>query len=80
MESRKKKNNFFFKKIFYPRTLNSFCFVEKKYLWFCLCMFKSDTVKSDENDDIFKDIIQTVCVYFTSFTVFSGDIKKKKKL
>ena len=50
-------------------------------------MFEIDTVKSDcpmqENYEIFKDLIQTVIyillVYFTSFTVCSGDIKKKKK-
>ena len=32
------------------------------------------------SDEIFKDLIQTVGVYLTSFTVFSGDINKKKKL
>ena len=40
---------------------------------FCLCIFESNTVKSDcpENDKIFKDLTQTV-----GFPV-SGDIKKK---
>ena len=54
---------------------------------FCLCIFESDTVKSDcsvqifrKNDEIFKDLIQTVGIYFTSFTVFfSGDIKKSSE-
>ena len=33
-----------------------------------------------ENYEIFKDLIQTVgLVYFISFIVCSGDIKKKKK-
>ena len=40
-----------------------------------MCIFESDTVKSDcpkqENDELFKDLIQTVC---------SGDIKKKRAL
>ena len=41
-------------------------FVEKNniFLTFCLCIFESDTVESDcpvqENDKIFKDLIQTV--------------------
>ena len=55
------------------------------FLSFCPCIFESDTVKSDcpvqifrKNDEIFKDLIQTVGVYRTSFTVFfSGDVKKK---
>ena len=50
--------------IFYPPTKYYLFFVEKKniLLKFCLCIFESDTVKSDcpENDKIFKDIIQTV--------------------
>ena len=44
---------------------------------FCLCIFESDTVKSDcpfqifrKNDEIFKD-------YLTSFTVFLEILKKK---
>ena len=47
-----------------------------------MCIFENDTVKSDcpmqENNEIFKDLIQTVGVYLTSFTVFM-EIKKKKK-
>ena len=46
--------------IFYPPTLDIICFVEKKiFLRFCLCIFESDTVKSDcpvqilGNDKIF---------------------------
>ena len=55
---------------------------------FCLCIFESDTVKSDcpvqifrTNGEIFKDLIQTVGFYLTSFAVvfFSGDIIKKLK-
>ena len=33
--------------IFYPTTLNITCFFEKKKWKFCLCIFESDTVKSD---------------------------------
>ena len=35
--------------LFYPPTLNIICFVEKNnsFLRFCLCIFESDTVKSD---------------------------------
>ena len=50
---------------------------------FCLCIFESDTVKSDcpvqifrKMDEIFEDLIQTVDLPITSFTV-SGGIKKK---
>ena len=50
---------------------------------FCLCIFESDTVKSDcpvqENDKIFKDFIQTVGYLTIVLLFFSGDIKKKKK-
>ena len=52
--------------LFYPPTLNVICFVEKNYIFlrFCLCIFESDTVKSDcpmqENYEIFKDLKQTV--------------------
>ena len=50
----------------YLPTLNIICFIEKNdiFLRFCLCIFESDTVKSDcpmqENYEIFKDLIQTV--------------------
>ena len=59
----------FFLYALYPQTLNITCFVEKKnlFLRFCLCIFESDTVKSDcpkqiflENYEMFKDLIQTV--------------------
>ena len=47
-----------------------------------MCIVESDTVKSDfpmqENYEIFKDLIQSVCL-LTSFTVCSRDIKKKEK-
>ena len=53
---------------------------------FCLCIFESDTVKSDcpvqilENDKIFRKInTDGWCALITSFTVFSGDIKNKNK-
>ena len=50
---------------------------------FCLCIFESDTVKSDcpmqENYELFKNLIESLLVYFTSLIVCSGDIKKKKK-
>ena len=49
-----------------------------------MCVFESDTVKSDcpvqifrKMIKIFKDLIQTFGLHITSFTV-SGDIKKKK--
>ena len=63
-----------------------FCFVEKKniLLRFCLCIFESTSAKSDCPVQIFrkmikyfKDLIQTVGLPITSFTV-SGDIKKYK--
>ena len=40
--------NFYFLYNFYPPTLNIICFTgQKLFLRFCLCIFKSDTVKSD---------------------------------
>ena len=54
-------------------TLNINSFVEKNniFLRFCLCIFESDTVKSDclvpiflENDEIFKDLLQTVGLHY----------------
>ena len=51
---------------------------------FCLCIFESDTVKSDcpiqilVYDKIFKDLIQTVGLPITSFTN-TGDIKKSSE-
>ena len=35
--------------LFYSPTLNIICFIEKNniFLRFCLCIFESDTVKSD---------------------------------
>ena len=48
-----------------------------------LCIFENDTAKSDcpiqDNYEIFKDLIQIVGVYLTSFTVFYGDIKKSSE-
>ena len=52
---------------------------------FCLCIFESDTAKSDCLAQIFRKMIKyllilyRLLVYLTSFTVFSGEIKKKKK-
>ena len=55
--------------LFNPPALNIICVVEKStiFLRFCLCIFESDTVKSDcpvhivwEKDKIFKDLIQKV--------------------
>ena len=49
---------------------------------FCLCIFESDTVKSDSPVQIFrkmfKDLIQIVGVKFTSL-LFLEILKKKKK-
>ena len=49
---------------------------------FCLCIFESDTVKSDCPVQIFRKMIKHLKIKYrllvchTSFTVFSGDIKK----
>ena len=45
--------------LFYLPTLNIVCFVEKKniFLRFCLCIFESDTVKSDCPVQIFREMI-----------------------
>ena len=54
VEKKKLISNFF---LFYPPTLNIICFVEKKndiFLRFCLCIFESDTVKSDCPVQIFR--------------------------
>ena len=54
------------------------------FLRFCLCIFESDTVKSDCPVQIFRKMMKYIkikyrlLVYLTSFTVFSRDIKKKK--
>ena len=89
-ESRKK---FYLKiiSLFYMPTLNIICFVENEYFFFlrfCLCIFESDTVKSDCLVQIFRKIlkylIQTVGLPYCFFTVCSGDIYiyiyKKKAL
>ena len=53
---------------------------------FCLCIFESDTVKSDGPLQIFRKMMKylktlyRLVVYLTSFTVFSGDIKKNLKM
>ena len=49
---------FFF--IIYLPTLNIICFVEKNniFLRFCLCIFESDTVKSDCPIQIFRKMIK----------------------
>ena len=70
--------------LFYLPTLNIICLVEKNniFLKFYLCIFQSATVKCDcpmqENHEIFKDL-NRLLVYFTSFTVCSGDFKKEKE-
>ena len=55
-----KKNKIQFLKFFllYPPTLNIICFDEKNniFLRFCLCIFESDTVKSDCPVQIFRKI------------------------
>ena len=58
--------------LFYPPTLNIICFVEKNiiFLRFCLCIFESDTVKSDCPVQIFRMKYIKIKVYLTSFTVF----------
>ena len=49
--------NFF---LFYPPTLSIICFVEKKniFMKFCLCIFESDTVKSDSPVQFFRKMIK----------------------
>ena len=53
------------------------------FLRFFLCIFESDTAKSDCLIQIFRKMIKylkiqyRLLVYLTSFTVFSGDTKKK---
>ena len=46
--------------LFYPLTLNIICLLKtiKSLLRFCLCIFESDTVKSDWSMHIFRKIIQ----------------------
>ena len=52
---------------------------------FCLCIFESDTVKSDCLIQIFMknmqhlNILYRLLVYLTSFTVCSEDIKKSSE-
>ena len=63
-------------------TLNIICFLEKNkiFLRFCLCIFESDTVKSDSPMQVFRKIIKylkILCRLLVYFTVCSGDIKKK---
>ena len=50
------------------------------FLRFCLCIFESDTVKSDCPVQMFRKMMKYLKIYHTSFTVFfSGDIYIKKK-
>ena len=51
---------------------------------FCLCIFESDTVKSDcpvqifsKNDEIYKDLIQTVGLPYYFYCFFLEILKKK---
>ena len=48
--------------LFYPQTLNIIYLVEKNnvFLRFCLCIFKSDTVKSDCRVQIFRKMIKYI--------------------
>ena len=58
-------------------------FVEKKNVRLCLCIFESDTVKSDSPvQEIMKylKIKYRLPVYFTCFTVYSGDIKETRSV
>ena len=59
-ESRKKS----FLNFFYPLSLNIIYFVEKDkiFLRFCLCIFESDTVKSDCPMQIFRKIVKSKSV------------------
>ena len=46
--------------IFYPPTLNIINFIEKNnlFLRFCLCIFESDTVKSDCPVQLFRKMMK----------------------
>ena len=53
------KFNFYNFFLFYPLTLNIICLLKKIYfLRFCLCIFESDTVKSDCPVQIFRKLIK----------------------
>ena len=62
--------------LFYPSTLNIICFIEKKIFWGSVCVLLRVTLlkvivlsRFFGNDKIFKDLIQTVGLPVTSFTV-----------
>ena len=59
-------------------TLNINCFVEKKiiFLRFCLCIFESDTVKSDCPVQIFRKMIKYLKI---TLLVLLEIVKKRKK-
>ena len=70
--------------LFYSPTLNINCLVEKNniFLRFCLCIFESDTFKSDCPVKIFRKMmkyLKITFIYNTSFTVFLEILKKKKE-
>ena len=73
--------------LIYLPTLNIICFIEKNNIFsrFCLCIFESDTVKSDNPVQIFRKMIKYLKILYrmlgclTSFTVFLEVLKKKKK-
>ena len=57
--------------------------VEKKYIFrFCLCIFERETVKIDCPVQIFRKMMKYLkikCRLLTRFTVYTGDIKIKRK-
>ena len=80
----KKKSEILF--LFYPLTLNIICFVQKNsiFLRFCLCIFESDTAKSDCSIKIFRKIMKylifnTDCWFTLVGLLFVLEIFKKKK-
>ena len=79
-ERREKKKYF----LLYPPTRNIICWKKKKKIRFCLCIFESDTVKTDCPAQIFRKMMKYLKIYYrllvnlTSFKFFQEILKKKK--
>ena len=67
---------------FYPLTLKFITHWENNTFWGSVCIFESDTVKSDCPIQISRKMMEylkflyRLLVYLTSFTVCSGNIKR----
>ena len=85
VEKKKINNLIFLKKnfLFYPPTLNINCLVEINniFLRFCLCIFESDTVKSDCPVQIFRKKMKylkiTLLVLLFVLEILKKNNKKK---